>query len=339
MKKVAIIFGGASTEHDISILSAKSIFENIDRCEYNVSAIYIDKNGIWYKYDTLNLIIQNKIEDLLEYIKSFNVIFPVLHGRYGEDGTIQGMLDMLNVSYVGCGVLASSICMDKIYSKLVFKQAGFNQAKFVYFKKQNQKYIFVHDEFEEKCLEIKEIYSKVEKYLTFPLFVKPANSGSSIGISKVETKEQLEKAINIASKYDDKILIEEMIYARELECGVLQADKMYTSVVGEIITCGNFYDYNFKYKNNNQVNKIPADISSNISDKIQELSLKAFNIVDAKEIARIDFFLDENDKIYINEINTMPGFTNSSMYPKLFEKSGIAYKDLITMLIENSKQI
>lgn len=342
MKKVVVIFGGISTEHDVSVISAKSVIKNIDKEKYIVSGIYIDKDGCWYKVDFNKEYEFNipesiiKLENITTYLKDFDVAFPVLHGLYGEDGKIQGMFEMLNIPYVGCNVLSSAIAMDKVYQKKLFKQTGIKQTKYVYLRYDNNKYIYVDDMFNETEMDIYKITDNIIHLLKFPMFVKPSNSGSSVGISKVQNKEELIKAIDIASKYDRKILVEEGIDGRELECGVLEDKDVITSSIGEVISAGKFYDYDSKYNNKESKCIIPADISKKVEIEIKNIAKKAFRIIDGKDISRIDFFLDKENNIYLNEINTMPGFTNISMYPKLFENTGLSYSKLLGILIENA---
>ena len=342
MKKVVVIFGGISTEHDVSVISAKSVIKNIDKEKYIVSGIYIDKDGCWYKVDFNKEYEFNipesiiKLENITTYLKDFDVAFPVLHGLYGEDGKIQGMFEMLNIPYVGCNVLSSAIAMDKVYQKKLFKQTGIKQTKYVYLRYDNNKYIYVDDMFNETEMDIYKITDNIIHLLKFPMFVKPSNSGSSVGISKVKNKEELIKAIYSASKYDRKILIEEEIDGRELECGVLEDKDVITSSIGEVISAGKFYDYDSKYNNKESKCIIPADISKKVEIEIKNIAKKAFRIIDGKDISRIDFFLDKENNIYLNEINTMPGFTNISMYPKLFENTGLSYSKLLGILIENA---
>ena len=338
MKKVAVIFGGMSSEHDVSIMSGKSVLKNIDKQKYDVNPVYIDKLGVWYTYD-VNLDFNeeklNKISNILDYLKQFDVVFPVLHGLYGEDGTIQGVLKMLNIPFVGCDVLSSSISMDKVYTKMAFEKADLPQTKYIYLKKEKDNLIIVDEKFNFNYASIDTIVNEVKNKLKYPVFVKPSNSGSSVGINKVVDEISLKDAINDALKYDTKILIEEGIIGRELECAIFEDNGEITvSCVGEIITSNNFYDYNTKYVDNTAKLEIPAKISSEIEDEIKERAKKAFRVVDGKNIARVDFFLDKDNNIYINEINTMPGFTSISMYPKLFEHSGINYTNLLSKLIE-----
>lgn len=338
MKKVAVIFGGMSSEHDISIMSGKSVLKNIDKQKYDVNPVYIDKSGMWYSYD-VNLDFNeeklNKISNILEYLKQFDVVFPVLHGLYGEDGTIQGMLKMLNIPFVGCDVLSSSISMDKVYTKMAFQKADLLQTKYIYVKQEKDNLILFDEKFNYNNASLDNIVKEVENKLKYPVFVKPSNSGSSVGINKAVDKTSLKDAINDALKYDTKILIEEGIIGRELECAIFEDNgEIAASCVGEIITNNSFYDYDTKYIDNTAKLEIPAKISSEIEDKTKEIAKKAFRVVDGRNIARADFFLDKDNNIYINEINTMPGFTSISMYPKLFEHSGINYTELLSNLIE-----
>lgn len=339
MKKLGVIFGGMSTEDKVSCISGASVIENLNKGKYEVFPIFIDKNGNWFKVEITEenkLKMENKeqIENVFTYLKQMDLIFPVLHGLYGEDGTIQGLLELLKVPYVGCGVLASSVGMDKVYTKIIFDKANIKQSKYVYIRGYNDKYIYVDDSFNEKILDLKEILSVVIEKIKFPMFVKPSNSGSSVGISKVNSKEELEKAIIEASRFDKKILIEEGIDGREVECAVLGNENVISSCVGEIKPADEFYSYDAKYKSKESKTLIPAKISAEKSEEIRKLAVKAFKAIDGKGLSRIDFFIEnESEKVYINELNTLPGFTNISMYPKLFEQVGISYSDLLDKLI------
>ena len=339
MKKLCVIFGGMSTEDKVSCISGASVIENLNKEKYEVFPIFIDKNGNWFKVEITEenkLKMENKeqIENVFTYLKQMDFIFPVLHGLYGEDGTIQGLLELLKVPYVGCGVLASSVGMDKVYTKIIFDKANIKQSKYVYIRGYNDKYIYVDDSFNEKILDLKEILNVVIEKIKFPMFVKPSNSGSSVGISKVNSKEELEKAIIEASRFDKKILIEEGIDGREVECAVLGNENVISSCVGEIKPADEFYSYDAKYKSKESKTLIPAKISAEKSEEIRKLAVKAFKAIDGKGLSRIDFFIEnESEKVYINELNTLPGFTNISMYPKLFEQVGINYSDLLDKLI------
>ena len=346
-EKLGIIFGGMSTENEVSVVSANSILKNIDREKYEIFPIYIGKDGIWYQYiesenerelgDEVNN--KEEIQNIMEYLKNLDILFPVLHGLYGEDGTIQGLFELLKKPYVGCGVLASSVGMDKVYTKIVFDRAGLKQAKYEYIKKYKDNYIYVDKAFGEESLTLDEVVEKVTTNLKFPMFIKPSNSGSSVGVNKAKNKDELKQHIEYASKFDCKILIEEGVIGKEVECAVLGNEEVITSCVGEIKPAEDFYSYEAKYKNEKSRTDIPADIPEEISNEIRKQAIKAFKSIDGKGLSRVDFFVeDQTNQIYINEINTLPGFTNISMYPKLFEASGISYQELISRLIELSKE-
>ena len=339
--KIGVIFGGMSTENEVSCISGASVIKHLNKEKYNVFPIYIDKIGNWYKVKREDIEkseeLENKehIEDITEYLKQMDVIFPVLHGLYGEDGTIQGLFELLKIPYVGCGVLASSVGMDKVYTKLIFEKANINQAKYIYIRKYNEKYIYIDEEFNERNLELEDIAKITNDKLRFPVFVKPSNSGSSVGINKAHNIEELKNAIVESGKYDNKILIEEGIVGKEVECAVLGNEDVISSCVGEIKSADEFYSYDAKYNNENSKTLIPADISEENSKEIQKLAIKAFKAISGRGLSRVDFFIeDKTEKIYINEINTLPGFTSISMYPKLFEAVGISYEKLLDNLIE-----
>lgn len=340
--KLGVVFGGESTENEVSVVSANSILNNLDTEKYDIYPIYIDKEGTWWEYEKQNNLklgtkIRNKkfIENERKYLNQLDVIFPVLHGKYGEDGTIQGFFELLGIPYVGCHVLSSSIGMDKAYSKIIFEKAGLKQADYEYIKKYKDKYIYVDKNFEEEILTLEGVAKKVSKELKYPMFVKPSNAGSSVGINKAKNFEQLKDYIEIASQFDNKILIEQGVNGREIECAVLGNEEVIASCVGEIKPAEEFYSYNAKYSNEQSKIEIPADLPKEISEKIRKQAIKAFKAIDGKGLARVDFFVEKkSNEIYINEINTMPGFTNISMYPKLFEKSGISYKELLDKLIK-----
>ena len=341
--KVGVVFGGMSTENEVSVLSAGSILENIDRERFEVFPIYIDKQGKWNIFiedgikRELGAEVENvaEIENIVEYLQKLDVIFPVLHGLYGEDGTIQGLFELLKIPYVGCKVLASSVGMDKVYTKIVFEKVGLNQTPYEYVRKYKDKYIYVDKNFNEEVLGLKEIAKKIIENLKYPMFIKPSNSGSSVGVKKAESEKELIENIEYASKFDNKVLIEQGVIGREVECAVLGNEEVIASCVGEIKSADEFYSYDAKYKNKESKTEIPADLPREISEKIRKQAIKAFKSIDGKGLSRVDFFVeDKTNKIIINEINTMPGFTNISMYPKMFEKSGISYKELITNLIE-----
>lgn len=344
--KVAIIFGGISTEHQVSIVSGTSVIEKLNKEKYEVYPIYIEKDGTWYVYkeeinkiETLEITQEiskkEKIENVIDYLKQVDVIFPVLHGLGGEDGTIQGLFELIHIPYVGCEVLASSVGMDKVYTKVIFEKAKIEQTKYEYIRKYDDKYIYIDKEFNEKVLEIEDICNIIDKSLKYPMFIKPSNSGSSVGINKAKTKEELKEAIEFASQYDNKILIEQGIDGQEVECAVLGNEDVIASCVGEILPAEEFYSFDAKYINAESKVLIPANLKEEISEQIRKSAIKAFKAIDGKGLSRVDFFVERGtNKIYINEINTLPGFTKISMYPKLFEQLGITYQELLDKLIE-----
>ena len=323
MKKVLLLFGGKSTEHFVSCKSVKSIIENIDKDLFEFEICGISLDGDFYKFDDDLIYLENgnwmnsnikKIDNIIEYLKSFDVVFPITHGNYGEDGKLQGMLDLFNIKYVGSKTSSSVISFDKSISKLIFKELNIPQVPYTIYNGN-----------------IDDIN------IDYPLIIKPSNGGSSIGINKANNKEELIKYIAEAKKYDSKIIIEKFIKAKELECAVLYNNELIISNPGEIKSCNDWYDYNAKYIDNSTT-IIPNDIPNDIIDKIKEYSKKIYDYMDIKNYSRIDFFYNE-DGLFINEINTIPGFTNISMYPKLIENENISYKDLITILINNAKKL
>lgn len=344
--KIGVIFGGKSSEHDVSKVSGTSVISNLDKQKYDILPIYIDEQGNWYTYEKdINEIkilnINSNIEDdikpisnIEEVLKSLDVVFPVLHGLGGEDGSIQGLFELLGVPYVGCGILASSIGMDKAYTKIIFEKAGIKQAKYEYIRRFNNNYIYVDKNFNEEILEIDEVVQKIGNNLNYPMFIKPSNSGSSVGINKANNLEELKSAIEFASKYDKKILIEEGIVGKEVECAVLGNEEVTASCIGEIKPAEDFYTFDAKYNNQESKVLIPASIPEKMAEEIRKLAVKAFKAIDGKGLSRVDFFAnEETNEIYINEINTLPGFTTISMYPKLFEQVGIKYSELLDKLI------
>ncbi|MCP2604623.1 D-alanine--D-alanine ligase [Candidatus Aminicenantes bacterium AH-873-B07] len=332
--RVGLIFGGRSAEHEISILSASSVYKKIDKNKFEVISIYINKKGYWKRVDnpTIGFKNLNKGEfysflpwSTSSILKNFeaDVYFPLLHGPYGEDGTIQGLLEMAGVPYVGAGVLSSALGMDKAKMKFLFKAKGLPVVNFlvIYDWQWNKNRNF--------------ILKKIKKEFNFPLFTKPSNLGSSIGITKVKEEAQLISAIENAFRYDRKILVEQGVIARELECSVLGNDEPQASLPGELIPYREFYDYRDKYIEGKTKFKIPASLPNNQIAEIKRLAIEAFKAIECSGMARVDFFLEKNtNKIYVNEINTIPGFTEISMYPKMWEASGIPYSRLIEILVE-----
>lgn len=349
-QKLGVIFGGMSTEHDVSIVSGTSILKNLSKEKYDISSIYIDKEGKWFKYtkpveEIEVLKVGDKITELkeienpMEYLKDMDIIFPVLHGLYGEDGTIQGILELLKKKYVGCKVLASSVCMDKVYAKVIFDKAKIAQANYVYIRQYGERYVYVDENFNEEICSLDKICDMVEEKLNFPVFIKPSNSGSSVGINKSHNRKELKEHIVYAAKFDKKILIEENINGREVECAVLGNEEVEASCVGEILPAEDFYTFDAKYKNAESRVVMPADLPEEISKEIRKTAIKAFKAVDGKGLSRVDFFVDsKTGKILINEINTLPGFTQISMYPKLWEQMGVSYTELLDKLIELAEE-
>ena len=348
--RIGIIFGGRSGEHEVSFCSASSIIKAIDKDKYTVVPIGITKEGRWISPQDSKLALQSgKIEgknsvillnepsgkslicidnnqrlDKSLALEKLDVIFPVLHGPYGEDGTVQGLLELANIPYVGAGVAASAISMDKDLMKTIFQQRGLPILKWMTIKRK------------EWQKDKEKILSLIKNGFEYPLFVKPTNLGSSVGITKVHEKEELEGAIDLASSYDRKILIEEGLEGvREIECGVLGNDEPRASVAGEVRPAGEFYDYDSKYLDKETQLIVPADLPDGVSQEVQEIALRAFKAVDGAGMARVDFFVSKKEnRIYLSEINTIPGFTSVSMYPRLWEASGIPYSELIDRLIQ-----
>lgn len=343
--RVGVVFGGRSGEHEVSLVSAASVIAALDESKYEVFPVGINKYGCWLLYRNFQEAVQGgalqpggrpvtlvidpsrcgllvSVEDKGD-IEKIDVFFPVLHGSFGEDGTIQGLLEMAGVPYVGAGVLGSAIGMDKAYMKMAFAQAGLPIVDYLVIKRK---------EWEK---EPGTVLKRVEERLTYPLFVKPANSGSSVGISKAKFRDKLIEAINYAARFDRKVVVEKGLDARELECSVLGNDEPVASVVGEIIPSNDFYDYKAKYLDGRSEICIPASLPPKTADEVKELAVKAFKAVDCAGMGRVDFFLTKKEsQLYVNEINTIPGFTSISMYPKLWEASGVSYPDLIDRLIE-----
>ena len=333
MIKLGVIYGGISTEHDVSEMSAKSVIDNLNKEKYEIHEIYINKYGKWYEVKDDEV---EEIYNIIWTLKELDVVFPVLHGLGGEDGTIQGMLEMMQVPYVGCGVLASSVGMDKAYTKIIFDKAGIPQAPYIYIRKKDNEYVIIDENFDEEKFELEKITEKLQ----FPMFVKPANSGSSVGVKKATNKEELKMAVENAGQYDKKILVEQGIDAKEVECAILDGKELQASTVGEIMSAEDYYSFDAKYNIPESKTVIPAKITEEQIETIRKLALKAFKAIDGKGLARVDFFVEnKTNKIYINEINTMPGFTKISMYPKLFDAVGIKYSELLDKLIENALDI
>lgn len=347
-KHLGVIFGGLSTEYEVSLKSVTFILDNIDFDKYELTMIGISKNGDWFLYEgdiqhiknnqwltekyikpiTISLNKNKKGIYILEQnnkttFKPIDIIFPVLHGRNGEDGSIQGLLKIAGIPFVGCDYISSAICMDKELTHTILESNNIKTAPWVALTKY---------EFENNNFDTLEEEYKLK--LNYPMFIKPANAGSSIGVSKATNKLELLQSINNAYKIDKKIIIEGFISGKEIECAVIGNNNPFVSILGEISPSNDFYDYNAKYNNNNSLLHIPAKISQKSSDKIKEIAKKAFKALGCSGMARIDFFLTDNDEIILNEPNTIPGFTSISMYPKLLMHSGFNKKDIINKLLD-----
>lgn len=341
---VAVVFGGKSGEHEVSLMSATNVINAMDKTKYNIHTIGITKKGKWMLYqgpveklqdgsweqEASKLDNKALVDMLLSYMLEENhqgkidVIFPVLHGPNGEDGTIQGFFEMLDIPYVGCGVIGSALGMDKAISKQLFIDAGLNVASY----DLSYKY-----EINEK---LQEVIARIEGKFQYPVFVKPVNMGSSVGITKAHDRAELVKGLQEAAKYDRKIIVEEFINGREIECAVLGNNYPEATGAGEIIPSKEFYDYEAKYFDDGKSTLIiPARLSEQEEQAIREAAVLAYKALDCCGMARVDFFLEkETGKVYINEINTIPGFTKISMYPKLWDTAGLSYSKLIDRLIE-----
>lgn len=336
--RVAVLFGGRSGEHEVSLVSANSVIERLDPEKYEVIPIGITKEGRWIAGpDSMKLLKSGKAPSESNAIiapepteimqaesakQGIDVVFPVLHGPYGEDGAVQGFLELTGLPYVGCGVLGSAVCMDKVMQKKVLASEGFAQTPYEWFWMSEWK--------GNRGM----IIERIEKNLAYPVFVKPANLGSSVGISKARGKDALIAAIEDAGRYDRKIIVEQGIeHPREIECAVLGNQEPRASVPGEIIPSNEFYDYDAKYVDGKSKAIIPADLPKDVVRRAQELSIEAFKALDCEGMARVDFLLAKDGTLYLNELNTIPGFTSISMYPKLWEASGVPYEELLDELI------
>lgn len=338
--KVGLLFGGCSGEHEVSIVSAGAIargLQDLSNAEkYEVTPFYIQKNGSWLAGRTAEDILSRGMPLIPEQdvdrwqfpaeVSAIDLWFPVLHGPNGEDGTIQGLLQLTQVPYVGSGVLASSASMDKIVMKTLFAAAGLPQVKYAAVTRA--------EVWSDPCVYTK-LCDRLEAELGYPCFVKPANLGSSVGISKVRTRAELEVALDNAASYDRRIIVEAGVVAREVECAVLGNDRPKASVVGEITFDSDFYDYETKYTAGLAGLLIPAKLPEAVVRTIQERAIQAFQAVDAAGLSRVDFFyVEQTDEVLINEINTLPGFTATSMYPELWAAAGIPFPELVDRLIQ-----
>ncbi|ARA84493.1 D-alanine--D-alanine ligase [Bacillus sp. GM2] len=341
--RLGLVYGGKSAEHNVSLQTALAVTKALDTEKFDIHPIYITEKGEWVRGPQLTEPVSNV--KMLQFEQtgqtfspallnrdmfpgeadvkedSIDVVFPLLHGPNGEDGTIQGMLELLNVPYVGNGVLASSAGMDKVVMKHLFAQAGLDQAKYVSFVKKT----WSHSK--------EESYDQVEAELGYPCFVKPANLGSSVGISKCRNREELDQAFELAFQYDRKIVVEEGVIGREIELGVLGNDEPVCSVAGEIAPKKDFYDYKAKYEDGDTDLIIPASLTEDEYETMRSMAVKAFQAIDGSGLVRADFFLTNEGRVLINEVNTMPGFTPFSMFPLLWKQSGVEYAELIEKLV------
>lgn len=345
-RNLAVFFGGVSSEHEISLISATSILENLSAEKYCVYKVGITRDGRWLLYSgPISEIQSGQWENHPDNVPAFlspdsslkglvalypdgakvlpvDVLFPALHGKNGEDGTIQGLFALSGIPFVGCDTLSSAVCMDKAVTHSLLSNANIEQAHYLW---------FYADRYEVAADTIK---NKIIARLTFPVFVKPANAGSSVGVSKVERPEDLDAAIALAASQDSKIVVEEGIKGQEVECAVLGNRDAEASVVGEIGASAAFYDYDDKYKNGTSQLYIPARISDEKMEEIRQTAVRAYRLLGCSGLARVDFFLTEDQKVILNEINTLPGFTSISMYPKLWMHMGLTYSELLDKLID-----
>lgn len=340
--KVGLVFGGRSGEHEVSIISAQAIAKGLttppNSDKYELIPFYIGKNGAWFGAEIASAVLEASQPQSLPDSTSLNlwqfpaqaseidVWFPILHGPNGEDGTVQGLFKLVQKPWVGSGVAASAVGMDKILMKAVFAAAGLSQVKYLPINRS--------EIWSDPCV-YSHLCDQIEETLGYPCFVKPANLGSSVGIAKVKNRDQLTTALDNAASYDARIIVEAGVTAREVECAVLGNDRPQASVIGEITYSSEFYDYETKYTDGRANLIIPADLPAQIVAKIQEMSITAFQAIGASGLARMDFFyIESTGEILINEVNTLPGFTALSMYPQLWEKTGLVFTDLVDQLVQ-----
>lgn len=329
--RVGVIFGGKSGEHEVSLVSAKAVLANLDWRKYTVAPILIPRQGLWKSFDWRGPLrgvaprpaYGKPLRSVWMTLSRLDVVVPILHGPYGEDGTIQGMLELIGVPYVGAGVLGSAVGMDKDVMKRLFQVAGLPQVEHVCARARDWKSAPTR------------VVAAIEDKLRYPIFVKPANLGSSVGISKVRARAELAPAMDLAAEYDQKIVVEQGVDARELECSVLGNDEPEASILGEVIPGHEFYDYAAKYQDAGSRTIAPAPIPAATMEEARRLAVRAFQAAECRGMARVDFFLEKGSgKLLLNEINTIPGFTPISMYPKLWEVSGLPFPRLLDRLIE-----
>jgi len=344
-KNLVLLFGGQSSEHEVSCVSAATVARGVDTEKYDLLLIGITKEGRWLKTNTVEEIVSGEwkhstvravllpdaqlksvlIDDGHELtMVHVDVVFPVLHGLYGEDGCVQGLLELAQIPYVGCGVLSSAATMDKATTKAIVERIGVAQAKYLIFRR-------------EELADLDEVCGQIETVLGYPVFVKPSNAGSSCGISKASDRDGLKKALHIAAENDFKIVVEEAIVGRELETAALGGWDARVSGVGEILATAEFYDYDDKYLNGTSRTVLSAELPEGKADEIREAAKKIYRALDCDGLSRVDFFLENGtNRVIFNEINTIPGFTSISMYPKLWETAGIPLRELVERLIESA---
>lgn len=345
-KNLVALFGGQSSEHVVSCMSVQNVAANIDKEKYNVILVGITEDGHWLKVDSLDEIKndtwrESRVSavispdarekcllvmdgDKVEKVP-VDVVFPVLHGLYGEDGTVQGILELARIPYVGCGVLASSVSMDKMSTKVIVGNLGIRQAEYVPVLKE-----------ELICMD--DVVARVERKLSYPVFIKPSNAGSSRGVSRADDRDALVKGLEEAARHDRRILVEETIVGHEVECAVFGGGKeeVTASGVGEILAAAEFYDFDAKYYNNESKTVVDPKLPGNAAEEIREAAVEIFKAVDGYGLSRVDFFVTKDGEVVFNEINTMPGFTAISMYPMLWEARGVKKTELIDRLIEHA---
>lgn len=342
-KKIAVLFGGQSSEHEVSCVSAATIISSIDTDKYDVILIGITKEGRWLKAESLedvrtgawrdskiNAVLSPDavhkglliLEDGRAKVIQVDVVFPALHGLYGEDGTVQGLLELAGIPYVGCGVVASAVAMDKFFTKIIADTLHIRQAKYVPVRSYELK-------------DMEQVIARIEREQSYPVFVKPSNAGSSRGVSRAADRDGLAAALKLAAQHDKKILVEEAIIGREVECAVLGGNDPKASEVGEILAAADFYDYDAKYNSPESRTVIAPELPEGVREEIRRAAVEIFRAVDAFGLSRVDFFIEKDtNEVVFNEINTLPGFTAISMYPMLWEAMGISKRELVDRLIE-----
>lgn len=332
--KLYLIYGGKSAEHEVSIKSAHSILNIINYEHYTVIPVYITREGKWLRGDSISQLDEVvSFEEMShmdtksplnfnEMMEGESVAFPVLHGPNGEDGTVQGLFEVFDIPYVGAGVLASAVGMDKIASKSLFKEAGLPVLPYKEVRLTDWK------------VDFEKVISDISEAFDYPMYVKPANLGSSVGVTRILDKEKLKEAIDLAFEYDRRVMVEQGVKAREIEVALLGNEDIHTSVPGELVKSKPFYAYEDKYLNDKVFRQVPSDITPELTKKLRKLAAQAFHALDGSGISRADFFLTEEGEVYLNEVNTFPGFTKNSMYPRVWAKTGIPYQDLIEEVIQ-----